>query len=354
MRADLTLHAPPERVLIPQDAGKHRRSKLGKLTAWLEDTGRSWHDPDLTAYRDHLLAQGHAPSYVRGLLSTARAEYRRLIHNNDLRDALEVTARAALEEKGDPYGPADVEALVNRKLARLRNATDPEASSLTGADRPTEAQDEPDEKHRRLTKAQADALLAAPGVDTLRGLRDTALIALMLCTGVREAEAVGLEVRDLRQHLGGELALHVREGKGRKARLIPYGDLDWVLVILDAWLAAAGIESGPVFRGFYQGYTTIRDGALSTRAVGYILQEYPIVIDGEPVTVTPHDLRRTYARRLFAAGVDPVAIKQNLGHASLETTLGYIGTLDAQRRRAPAIYSFDVGGLYRQERLPGS
>jgi len=61
--------------------------------------------------------------------------------------------------------------------------------------------------------------------------------------------------------------------------------------------------------------------------------------------VTPHDLRRTYARRLYEGGLDVVAIQQNLGHADLKTTLGYIGTLDADRRRAPAVYNFDLRAL---------
>jgi site-specific recombinase XerD len=54
----------------------------------------------------------------------------------------------------------------------------------------------------------------------VRGLRDTALIAIALCTGARRTELANLEVRDLRQRLGGELALHIREGKGRKERLV--------------------------------------------------------------------------------------------------------------------------------------
>ena len=47
--------------------------------------------------------------------------------------------------------------------------------------------------------------------------------------------AQGLDVGDLRQRLGGELALHVREGKGARERLVPYGDLDWCLAVVDAW-----------------------------------------------------------------------------------------------------------------------
>ena len=51
---------------------------------------------------------------------------------------------------------------------------------------------------------------------------------------------------------------------------------------------------------------------------------YPVTVGGKPVHVKPHDCRRTYARRLYEAGVDPVALQQNLGHSDLKTTIGYI------------------------------
>lgn len=108
------------------------------------------------------------------------------------------------------------------------------------------------------------------------GLRDTAVIALMLCTGIREGELSALEVKDLRQKLGGELALLVLEVKGTKERLVPYGELDWCLVVVDKWLEAAGISSGPVFRGLYKGGKKLRPGRLSLRAIEYITTAYPI------------------------------------------------------------------------------
>ena len=79
------------------------------------------------------------------------------------------------------------------------------------------------------------------------------------------------------------------------------------------------------------------------------------MVDGKLAKVKPHDLRRTYARRLYEAGVDLVAIQQNLGHASQQTTLGYIGTLDVARRKPPAVYSFDLSslnGIPAKVRLP--
>jgi len=100
-----------------------------------------------------------------------------------------------------------------------------------------------------------------------------------------------------------------------------------------------------VLRGFYKGNRRLRPGGLSVRAIEDVVAGYPVMIDGELVQVKPHDLRRTYARRLYDAGVDLVAIQQNLGHTSLQTTLRYIGILDVEARRPPSLYSFDLGVL---------
>lgn len=340
MNTQVTRFAPLQRVsIIPADADKDGRYRLGRFERWLVAEGQPWHTPDLAAYRDHLLAGGYTPSTVKAHLSTVRGRYRHIIDANPTRAALYELAQAQAPEAG----PADQKAMVDEALTRLENAIDPEAAPL----KMTTHQDRADAAHLRLTADQANTLLAAPGVATLGGLRDTAAISLLLCTGIREAELSALLVGDLRQRLGGELALHVRQGKGSKARLVPYGDLSWVLAIVDKWLAAAAIDAGPVLRGFYKGTERLRPGRLCVRAIQDILRAYPIMVDGALATARPHDLRRTYARRLYEAGFDPVAIQQNLGHADLKTTLGYIGTLDAARRRPPAIYSFDLARLAR-------
>jgi site-specific recombinase XerD len=100
-----------------------------------------------------------------------------------------------------------------------------------------------------------------------------------------------------------------------------------------------------VFRGFYKGSKRVRATRLTARAVQNIVGSYPLMIDGHLGRVQPHDLRRTYARRLYEAGVDIEAIRQNLGHSDRKTTQGYIGTLGAELRKPPAVYDFDLGGL---------
>jgi len=230
---------------------------------------------------------------------------------------------------------------VDELIETIKNGIDSKASQVT-----TETvQDVADSKHLRLTIDQANTLLAGPDLNDLKGLRDAAIIALLLCTGIREQELSNLVVDDLRQTLGGELSLHVIKGKGEKTRMVVYGEHSWCLAIVDKWLDRAGISEGPVFRGMFKGGKKLRPGKLSVRAIEYILDDYPIMVDGVLRKVKPHDCRRTYARRLYEAGLGLMEVQQNLGHADHKTTEKYIGTLDASKRRAPAVFSFDLSRL---------
>lgn len=322
-------------AVVPPEVVKDTKHRLMLYAKWLDRTGRGWAVPDMAAYRDFLLYDhGLSPSSAKAHLATVRGRYNAIMRDNDVRDLL-------YSLTPDHDTPANRKALVDEALERIKNAIDPAAAPV----KVTQRQDVPDSAHLRLTTMQANVLLAAPGIDTLMGMRDTAMIAMMLCTGVREAELCALDVEDLRQQLDGELALYIRKGKGLKARLVPYGELIWVLAITEAWMTMAGVEDGPVFRGFFKGGKHVRNTRLTVRAVNQVLERYPVEINGRFTKVNPHDLRRTYARRLYDAGVDLVAIQQNLGHADSKTTLGYIGQLGADARRPPLLYDFDLSRL---------
>ena len=330
--------------LVPTKGDASTVSRLALFAAWLRTTSGNPITPDLAAYRDYLLQgkrlnlEGKRLPNLTGEsakthLSTIRGQYRHLIETNDFREYLYSVA---------PDGsPADRAAFVFEVTARLENNLRPSAALV----RTIKRQDVADAEHGlRLTEAQANELLAAPGIASLKGLRDTALLALMLATGLREAEVVALDVADLRQRLNGSLALHVRKGKGFKARLVPYGQLEFTLAIADAWLQAAGIESGPVFRGFYKG-ARLRPNRLTTRAVNDVMGDYPQMIDGQLVKVRPHDLRRTYARLLHNAGMEMMSIRDNLGHADIQTTQRYIGMASSDKRQPPKMLRFDMKAL---------
>jgi len=306
-------------------------SRLRKYAQWLMDTGGSWYAPNLAAYRDAMLDGGKARSTVSANLSSIRAAYRRLMRNRDAFYALAPDGADVLTRK----------AFVDELIARINNAIHPAESPV----KQIVKQDVSDGEHLRLSKIQAERLLAAPLKAKGRGMqnaRDAAIVALLLCTGIREAELVALNVADLRDRFGGELSLLVRDGKNSKQRLIPYGALDGCLVLVNAWLKLAGVESGAVFRGLAYGGRKLASERLSVRGVQRALARYPIAIEGYKQTVKPHDCRRTYALRQYMAGADLVAIQRNLGHANVTTTLGYIGQLDASSRRAKAVYDLPL------------
>jgi integrase len=313
---------------------KDRHSRIQRFVGWQQATGRAWHSPDLAAWRDDLLSEGLKPSTIAAYLATVRGRYADLTIDNQVRDRL-------YDSTPPTASPADRYAMVNEMLTRLLNAVNPKTAPI----KETTVQDRTASDHLRLTPRQAEWFIRSPGIDTLKGLRDTALIALLLCTGLREGELVALKVSDLRQYSeDGELCVLVQHGKGDKQRLVSYGDLVWCLEYVDLWLAQSGITDGFVFRRVLRWEKTIaNDGQpLTTRAIQKILKLYPVAIPGGLARVKPHDCRRTYAKIQYDAGMELLAIQQNLGHSNIATTERYIGELNMRKRRGRGAFRVDL------------
>ena len=85
-------------------------------------------------------------------------------------------------------------------------------------------------------------------------------------------------------------------------------------------------------------YQETESSHMTTRSIQRMLGRYPISIDGEQLAVTPHDLRRRYARNLFHAGISSEVIRQNLGRVDVKTTQAYIGMLDGSDRAPASVY----------------
>lgn len=315
---------------------KNELSRIHLFEHWLVETGQTLFTADLRAYCDYLIGpdRGLKPSSANAHLKSIRGRYRVMMRSNTYRNALsQIVADVAQRDGLEINSLADQLALMNELEKRIENhifASDVFAREITYQDVADE------DSGLRLTQAQALQLIRTPNLNTLRGRRDAALIALMICTGIREHEVVALKVADLRVHYDKQLALRVREGKGAKQRVVVYGTLAWCLEYVNRWLQDAGITSGAIFRGFWGASTQIRPTAMSVRTVARILSNYPVLIDGEQHTVRPHDLRRTYARIQHDSGMKAEALQQNMGHAAYDTTLGYIGDLDADARKSRA------------------
>src|SRR3984893_7369910 len=96
-----------------------------------------------------------------------------------------------------------------------------------------------------LTAGEASALLQVPNGQTLTGKRNRAILAILLGCGLRRRELAELTLESF-QRREERWTIVDLVGKGRHIRTVPVPN--WVKETLDAWLAAAGIVSGPLLR----------------------------------------------------------------------------------------------------------
>jgi site-specific recombinase XerD len=184
-----------------------------------------------------------------------------------------------------------------------------------------------------LSNEQAKAMIAAPQVKTIKGLRDRAILAVMLGCGLRREEIVELTVEHLQQREGRWVILDLK-GKHNRTRTVPIAS--WIKAIVDHWTHAARIGRGVLFRRVRKGGAVL-DVAMTPQAIWNIVQSYAPVAN-----LAPHDLRRTFAKLAAGNGAPLVQIQKTLGHASVQTTEHYIGA-DQDLKKAPSDYIEALG-----------
>ena len=170
-----------------------------------------------------------------------------------------------------------------------------------------------------LTLDQAQRLINAPDITRLKGLRDRAILAVMIGAGLRRSEIVKLQLEDLQQR-DGRWVLPDLMGKGGRVRTIPLPN--WAKQAIDEWITAATLTNGHVFRPINKGDNLSGD-YMSSQAVQNIVKEYA---DYLGYSLSAHDLRRTFAQLARKANAPIDQIQLTLGHASVQTTERYLGT----------------------------
>ena len=167
-----------------------------------------------------------------------------------------------------------------------------------------------------LTASEAEAVLAQPDVDDALGLRDRALLETLYSTGMRRMELAGLALYDLDVERG---TLMVRQGKGKKDRMIPIGDraIAWIEKYLGDVRPQLVVEpdEGVLF------LTATGEGFTPNRLTQLVRDYVTAAETGK--TGACHLFRHTMATLMLEHGADIRFIQQMLGHAKLETTQIY-------------------------------
>jgi len=168
-----------------------------------------------------------------------------------------------------------------------------------------------------LSHSQAQRLIEAPSPFTPVGKRDRALLELLYGAGLRVSECARLELRDVDL---GKGTLFVRQGKGKKDRIVPFAGQ--AAAAIDLYLR----EGRPAFtRSARQQALFISSTsgkAMGSDSIQLVVREHAKAA-GLKVAVSPHILRHTYATHLIQGGADVRHVQKLLGHACLQSTTIY-------------------------------
>jgi site-specific recombinase XerD len=186
---------------------------------------------------------------------------------------------------------------------------------------------------RALRKPRVpDKLIEPVGDDAMRrllavaGVRDRAILLLLLDTGLRVSEAGGLRLGDLR----ADGTLKVR-GKGSKERIVPVGGTARAAIVRYLAQRGPGAPDAPLFRG--------RRGPLDGRGIQQAIRRLKTKI-GVSGRLSPHSLRHTFARSYLVNGGDVFSLQRILGHTTLDMVKRYVALAEFEIvRRLHAIAS---------------
>ena len=147
-----------------------------------------------------------------------------------------------------------------------------------------------------LTPEQGRRLLESATPLTARELRDHAMVAMLIGCGLRRAELLALSFESIQQREEHWVIADL-VGKGGHVRTVPVPN--WVKSTVDAWMAAAAITHGRVFRAINKAGRVWGDG-MSPKVLWDVVRAAAAraAID----KLAPHDLRRTCARLCHLAG----------------------------------------------------
>ncbi|BBP44055.1 tyrosine recombinase XerD [Thiosulfativibrio zosterae] len=166
-----------------------------------------------------------------------------------------------------------------------------------------------------ISESQIEALLNAPDVLSVLGLRDRAILELAYSSGLRVSELVELPYEQINLSAG----LVQVTGKGNKERIVPVGEeaIDWLQKYLQTSRPSLVKQKwvGTLF--------VSRIGRPMTRQTLWHRIKHLAAEAGIVMNLSPHSLRHAFATHLVNHGADLRTVQLLLGHADLSTTQIY-------------------------------
>lgn len=159
-------------------------------------------------------------------------------------------------------------------------------------------------------------------------LRDLAMMTLLLGTGIRVSECVGLDIDDLDFKNDG---IKIRR-KGGNEVIIYFGDevRNALLDYLEARkliIAEEGSQNAL--------FLSLQNKRISVRSVENLVKKYSKLVT-QLKNITPHKLRSTYGTNLYRETGDIYLVADVLGHKDVNTTRRHYAALEDERRKSAA------------------
>lgn len=235
---------------------------------------------DIIAYKEELIAQGHKPTTIQNYITAAKVFFT-------------WTAQAG-------FYPNIAEHIKGAKLDR-------------------------EHKKDYLTSRQVKEIMGSIEQNTLQGLRDYAILALMVTGGLRDIEVSRANIEDLRT--AGESTVLYIQGKGRQEKTDYIKISEPVEKAIRAYLKSRGnaAEAEPLFTSLSN---NSKGGRLTTRAISGIVKTRLVNAGYNSARLTAHSLRHTAVTLSLLAGKNIAEVQQFARHANITTTMIYNHALD--------------------------
>lgn len=174
---------------------------------------------------------------------------------------------------------------------------------------------------KSLSQHDVEALLGAPDISTVIGLRDRTMLELLYATGLRVTELISIRLHDYDLNAG---VLKIM-GKGSKERILPMGEhaQDWLMDYLTAREQLLQRSPCDVL------FLSKRGQGMTRQTFWYAIKRHAQTAD-ITAPLSPHTLRHAFATHLLNHGADLRIVQLLLGHSNVSTTQIYTHVANAR------------------------